>query len=740
MLSPSARLRTALLLASTWAVPASFAAEAPDATAALDRAIAAAEAALREGRPHVAETLYGKALFEGWLLMGTLERLDGCLPEARQAFRSASTFAGEDRRALQLLASAHLQMGDAAAALEILRPVARKDPPDVATRRLLAQALMASGQPAPAVKELEEARAVAPADLELAFDLAGGYLELKHVDDAARIFAQIGAARPIPQTHVLIGRTYRDHGEYELARAELRAALKQDPNVRRAHYYLGNVIVAEMGRAGLEEAIPEFQAELKVAPRDALTNLELGMALVDTHRPEEALTSLEIAARSEPPQAQAFYYLGRAQLALDRPAAAVASQRRALELAEGQGASTEARKMIHLQLGQALRKLGQTQEATPHFAEAESLAGQGSAAARERMARHLADQPDAETAKTHFVPVSEASSLAVLSASQRLELKVRVKGMLARAYLNLGVMQAQGEQHVRAAELFEKAGELDPELAQVPSSLGVAYFNAKEYDKATGPLTRALLAKPEDGGLKRMLAMAWLNARNYTRAAELLRDDAEVETDPSLQFAYGLALVKSERAAEAERVFSRLLAAHGDSAELSVLLGQASAQQGDFDAAVESLKRALRLKADVAEANATLGVIYLKQGKLAEAEEALRAELKTQPADVKSQQNLAAVLDMEQRPEEAVVLLRGVVKASPDSADARYLLGKILLGQGAVGEAVEQLEAAARLSPEDANVQYQLGRAYQKLGREEQAQKKFELFRQLKDKRRGAVP
>ena len=64
---------------------------------------------------------------------------------------------------------------------------------------------------------------------------------------------------------------------------------------------------------------------------------------------------------------------------------------------------------------------------------------------------------------------------------------------------------------------------------------------------------------------------------------------------------------------------------HGESAELSVFLGQAHAQQGDFAAAIESLDRALKLKPDVAEASATLGVIYLRQGKLPEAETALRA-------------------------------------------------------------------------------------------------------------------
>jgi Flp pilus assembly protein TadD len=48
---------------------------------------------------------------------------------------------------------------------------------------------------------------------------------------------------------------------------------------------------------------------------------------------------------------------------------------------------------------------------------------------------------------------------------------------------------------------------------------------------------------------------------------------------------------------------------------------------------------------------------------------------------------------------------------------------------------VEHLEAAARLAPEDANAHYQLGRAYTKLGRSEDAQRQFELVRQIKAKR-----
>jgi tetratricopeptide (TPR) repeat protein len=713
---------------------------ASDPATALERAISTAEASLQKGDLRAAETHYRSALFEGWLLMGALERIEGRLPQARQAFQNASTYAVENRTALQALALVQLQMGAPAQATEILTRLARKNPKDLQTRRLLAQALAASGQPGEAVRELEEARATAPDDLELAFAQARAHLGSKQAESAARLFAQIVAARPLPQTHVLIGRTYGDFGEYERARAELRAALKQDPRVRRAHYYLGNMIVREKGMAGLEEAIPEFQAELKLAPQDALANLELGMALVDTQRPEEALPPLEIAARSDPPQARTLYYLGRAQLGVDLRAESVASLRRALELVERQGAGTDQLKVIHNQLGQALRRLGREQEAATHFAESERLSAQGSNAAREQLARYKADTPEPEAAPDAAAPMIEDSPLAVLTPSERLGLKRRVTAGLARSYLNLGVMQVQSERFAEAVELFEKAADVDPAFPQVQYSLGVAYFNARQFDKAAGPLTRALALSPTDAGLKRMLAMAWLNAQTYEKAAELLADDPELSTNPSLQFAYGLALAKSDRTAEAERIFSRLLAQHGDSAELSVLLGKAHAQMGDFDSAIESLKRALRLKADVAEANATLGVIYLKQGRLAEAEQALRAELAGNPNDVQSQQNLAVVLESLQRPEAAIPILRSALKAQPDLVDARYLLGKILLAEGAAPEAVEHLQAAARAAPEDAKIHYQLGRAYQKLGRTGLAEQEFEIFRQLKEKRPGSVP
>ncbi len=556
--------------------------------------MAAAESSLQKGELQGAEGQYREALFEGWLLLAPLERLERRLPEAKQAIDDAALFAVERRQGQHALADGLLQMGEPARAAEILEGLAAKDPRDGETRRLLARALAADKQVEPALLRLAEAGALASDDPELAFLVATDFLWMKKADEAERLFARVLAARPIPQTRVLIGRAWRDAGEYDRARAALRAALDQDPRVRRAHYYLGMVLLADArtGPGRLEKAIEEFREELKLAPDDPPANDQLGLALLDAERPAEALPALETAVRG---QERSLYllHLGRGLLALGRPAEAAAASRRALERAHEHAGSESEIGKIHYQLGLALRKLGAAQEAAQHFAEARGRAG---------------TEPFGETAESR----DQGSPLAELPLVQRQELKRRVLAALARAYFNLGVLQAQGprpapaaERFARAAAFFERAAGIDPEFPQLQASLGVAYFNARMFDKATLPLSRAVAASPGDADLKRLLATSWLNIEAWEKAASLLADDAQRRTDTSLQFAYGLALLRSGRAGEAEPVLEGLLAAQRDSDELAVLAGEAHEKlaaeyqkQGNKELAERHSKRARELKGE----------------------------------------------------------------------------------------------------------------------------------------------
>ena len=705
----------------------------PNPLVELDRTVAAAEASLREGELQQAESLYRTAVFDAWMMLGQLDVTAARMDDARHAFDRASRSIVEADAALQARAVVDLQRGRPADAVDVLTRVAGRHEKDGALQRLLAQALMANGQLQEAVQAFETARATDPKDPELAFLLGSAYLQVRKLDDAERLFAEVIKAHPGPETDVLLGRTYRDAAQYDRARVLLRRALKADPKARRAHYYLGTTAILAEGTLGYEEAIREFKTELQSTPKDVMTNLRLGMALVEARRAAEALPYLEIARAAEPPPAVAFVYLGRCYLALNRAPEAVEALRRGLALAGTMPGDNPLLGNIHYQLALALRQSGNEAEASGHFEEARRASYRRADSDRETLSRFLADTGDAS--RGGVLPLD--SPLPSHTAEQRSALEHRLKSTIARACLNLGIMHAQARRFSRAADLFAEAAAVDPEFPQVQYSLGVAYFNAQQHDKATGPLTRALADDPGNTSIRRMLGLAWFHAENYAKAAELLETDPARESEPSLQFAYALSLVRSDRAAQAQPIFDRLVSRHGDSPELQVVLGQAHAHQGDYPAAIEALRRALELQPTVAEANTTLGIIYFKQGRLPEAREALRTELAGHPDDFRARQTLAAVLDLEGSLDEALEILRPLVRAKPDFADGRYLFGKVLLAKGAAVEAVEELQAAVRLSPDDANAHYQLGQAYQKLGQSELAEQQFALFRQLKDKRRA---
>ena len=709
-------------------------AQTPSSAALFDAAVAQAEVSLREGERELAESRYRAAAERGWLLLGAMAMADGRTADARTAFGRAATATPDETGGTMALSAVDLEAGKPGAAVSALTALASSHPRSIPIRRLLAQALVADGRPAEAVQELEEVHGGSPGDIELTFVLASGYLRLGNLEKAASLFDQVRAAHPEAATDVLIARMYRDAGQQERAAALLRGALARDPRVRHAHYYLATLAVMARGTDGLPAAVDEFRRELAIAPDDRIATLRLGMALTDLRRSAEAIDVLAPLVRSPAAPADAYLYLGRSHLALGHAADAAAALRAALARSEGANLDPARVASIHYQLGVALRQLGQADQAAAEFAEAERSSQQHTDSLRERLAHYLADDPGAGDAPASLVPSGDAS-LRDLAPDARQALAAHVTVSLAQAYFNLGVLHVQAQHFDRAAEMFETVEQLSPSFPQGRYALGLAYFNAHRYDRAHPLLAAAVADHPGDTSVRRMAALAAFNIEAYAEAAALLDSDPTRGDDASVQYMYGVALVRSGRAADAERLFGDLLARHADAPEILVVMGLAEAQQGDLEAATSSLTKAIALKPDVAEANAALGLIYLKQGRLPEAEAALRAERASHPDNLQAGQTLATVLDLRGQRVEAVALLRAVLAARPGFVNARYLLGKVLLALGQTAEATTELEHAAQLAPSDANIHYQLGQAYQRAGQSARAEEQFELFRQLKDRR-----
>jgi tetratricopeptide (TPR) repeat protein len=295
---------------------------------------------------------------------------------------------------------------------------------------------------------------------------------------------------------------------------------------------------------------------------------------------------------------------------------------------------------------------------------------------------------------------------------------------------------------VPATRLFGAAARHDPSLPGLDRNLGMAAFRARRYELAAEALTRVV--ETVEGGAdveaRRTLALSLVNLDRYPEAADLLADDPGRAGDPSLQYAYALSLVRSDRddqRREAEVAFERLFREHPEWPELHVLLGQAKAKEGDFPGARETLRHALELRADVPEAWFTLGEIHLRQGELPQAIAAFEAELAHTPGALQARYQLAVALDLADRPEDALRELGVVLRQRPTFADGRYLLGKVLLGEGRAAEAKSHLLAAAGEAPGDPNIHYQLALAHQRLGETDAAEAEFERYRTLKAVERG---
>src|SRR5947199_228729 len=156
--------------------------------------------------------------------------------------------------------------------------------------------------------------------------------------------------------------------------------------------------------------------------------------------------------------------------------------------------------------------------------------------------------------------------------------------------------------------------------------------------------------------------------------------------------------------------------------------------QGKYEAAAESLRKAIEIRPKFPEAYHLLGIVYAngqrrlpdaadayypsgtmaeKASNLAEAEQAYKKAVGARPEFVDAHYSLGFILKSKGELEPATQEFRTTVKLKPDYAEAYMNLGVVYALQHKFSEAEQAYEEAIRLRPTMAEAYYNLGVFYE---------------------------
>lgn len=434
------------------------------------------------------------------------------------------------------LARAHLGLGQADEALQILRPLVAQSPDLTDARVIMADALAHQGQLEQALGQLDTAAQRDPAS-PLPALLRGGILAsqgqyaaaeasltpaLQHmppaqpVPDRVRALVLItdvrlaqGETNPAAASHAALAKltpsapvTELLGARVQLARGDLHGAidrlqgiLAQTPGYTVARLYLG---AAELARGDRQQAQDQLAQVVRAAPDNVEARKLLATVDLDLGQPEAALSVLKPALEAHGADPQLLALAGGAQAALGDPAAALASYERAQQIRPTALVATQ---LYRVRL-------------TTHAANPEKPL-------QEWLARQPTDWRVREVLADYYLGLrSWRPAAAQLEAAlQQAPQSVPALNNLAWAYDQLG--------DPRAESLAERAHRIAPQSAEVDDTFG--WILAQRHEAA----------------------------RAVPLLAEAVKRNAD---DPEVEYHYAYALLAAGKRDEAERILTRILA------------------------------------------------------------------------------------------------------------------------------------------------------------------------------------
>jgi tetratricopeptide (TPR) repeat protein len=280
-----------------------------------------------------------------------------------------------------------------------------------------------------------------------------------------------------------------------------RGVLAQFPNSDVANNMLAQALLNQ-GR--IPEALEYAQRAVTVAP-SAETHRNLGIALTQAGRVQEAIGEFDLALRMKPDLADAHHNLALALLRLGRVPEAIGHWEQALRIEPNYAEA-------HCNLGVVLQRTGKLEDAIGHYEQAlrvkpdyaEAHYNLGVALVRlgrapeaiEQWQQALRINPDYTEAHCNLGVALEQSGR-IEDAIEHYEQALKTKPDLAEVHYDLGVALARLGRVPQAIEHWQQALRLEPDMAAAHYNLGSVLEQAGKRDEAIEQYQQALKTKPD---------------------------------------------------------------------------------------------------------------------------------------------------------------------------------------------------------------------------------------------------
>ncbi|MBW1993280.1 MAG: tetratricopeptide repeat protein [Deltaproteobacteria bacterium] len=234
------------------------------------------------------------------------------------------------------------------------------------------------------------------------------------------------------------------------------------------------------------------------SPNKARTRGNLGIALFDQGRLEDAVYQFREAIRIKPDHTDAHLKLGNALEAQGNLKKAIYHYSETLRIKPDH---TDA----HLKLGNALEAQGNPDEAFHHYAEA------------------LRNKPEHEGALNNM-GVALMRRGRIEEAVHYFSKVVRINPDFVQAYNNMGYILAQQGRTGEAIRNYEKALSIEPDFVQALNNLAVAYTGKGEYDKAISLFKKIIGLQPDSPSVYYYMACIYSEQNKIQESIDCIKN------------------------------------------------------------------------------------------------------------------------------------------------------------------------------------------------------------------------